>query len=249
MAKEVHETKSNSKANARQQGALLGFLTEVFAKIIFGLSPVEIEYWLGKKTQLQKLALKMLKEQGFLSVPSYGLIRDDWERFYQTEFGLTVDFSEVVIPESPDQVWRLIFVGQGLTCNQVYDSWKFPKWQYEKDLDTAVPTNVRVADHHYAIWVRDGIEPDQEFLGQSTRKADADMKIGMTLLERMVLESKYFAETGKHLDNKGLTLCSGSRHAAGHVPLVYLLTDGKVNVHWCNLDRAHDRLGIRRAVS
>jgi hypothetical protein len=34
---------------------------------------------------------------------------------------------------------------------------------------------------------------------------------GHYLLERLLYELKYFAETGKHLDIDNLTLCSGSR--------------------------------------
>jgi hypothetical protein len=36
----------------------------------------------------------------------------------------------------------------------------------------------------------------------------------------MVLETKYFTETGKYLDEKGVTFCTGSRSADGYVPRV-----------------------------
>jgi hypothetical protein len=48
------------------------------------------------------------------------------------------------------------------------------------------------------------------------------MKIGITLLERIIFEIDYFTKTKKHLE--GTTLCSGSRRLNGFdVPIVHMM--------------------------
>lgn len=180
---------------------------------------------------------------------TYTEIREEWKKFYQFEFGMEIDLSGIVIPERPEGNYRLLFIEKDLTLNKVFDSWKFPKWRYNDDLDKAVPTNKRTTAESYAIWVLAGDEPDAEFLGKSTKQADPSMKIGMTLLERMIFESAYFTETGKHLDVKGVTFCSGSRDSDDYVPGVYLGAHGEVRVDWCGLGTSSSDQGVRRVVS
>ena len=183
----------------------------------------------------------------------YGAIdeaRADWQAFYKEHFGLHVDFNRVMIPACPGEGWRLIFIPKGMTMNKAFAQCKklFATWQYADDLDKAIPTNARVASDHYAVWVRDGIEPDAEHLGKSTKAVDPDMKIGSTLLERIILEVKYFSETGNHLDIKGVTLCSGSRNSEGGVPLAHWFV-GEFGVRWCALGDSYSTFGVRSAVS
>lgn len=181
------------------------------------------------------------------------LVIESWEQHYASQYKMNVDFSKLTIPQKPSAgvngPYRLVVIAKGITVNAVYNSWTFPKWSYSKDLDKSVPIHARVPRQSYAIWVHDGVEPDASSLGQSTAQADPGMTIGMTLLERMILESKYFEETGKHLDVKGVTFCSGSRHSDGGVPRVYQDTDGEVGVGWYGLGGSGSRSGIRRAVT
>jgi hypothetical protein len=179
-------------------------------------------------------------------------MRLDWQAFYKKRHNWDVDFSQVRIPPCPSVAHRLLIIAKGLTCEKVYAAWPFPKWKYsgEESLDTIVTVNVRTSAHgHYAIWVLGGIEPDSEFLGQAVRVADPYMKIGMTLPERLLLEDKYFDETGKHLDVIGGTFCGGSRYADGGVPFVRLNHDGQVGVGWREVYGSFPRYGVRRAVS
>ena len=67
------------------------------------------------------------------------------------------------------------------------------------------------------------------------------------LLERIIFEIKYFSETGKHLDIKGLTFCSGSRYSDGDVPSAGWALD-EFWVDWCGLDYSRSDFGIRSAV-
>jgi len=220
-------------------GSLAGFIVDFLATLI---NESQVDYWLGHKTELKK----KLREV-FSMVDEFLTVREDWQKFYKDFMNWEVDFSRVLIPQMPTEgKWRLIFIAKGLTCNKVYNAWSFKKGKYYDDLDASTPKNTRDASESYAKWVRDGVEPDEEFLSQSTSQADPDMEVGITLLERMVLEAKFFSETGKHLDERGITFCSGSRSSDGSVPDVFLFSNGEVFVGWLNLGFSNPRYGIRR---
>lgn len=234
-------TQSKEKANWKQMLALATFIAGVLGEILTGK---KIQYHLQNKGKLRTKIHEL-----FYVTETYTELREEWQEFYQFAFGIEIDFTGVNVPERPEGNYRLLFIAKGLTPNKVYDAWTFPKWSYNNDLDKAVPTNKRTATESYAIWVLAGDEPDSEFLGKTTNDADPNMEIGMTLLERMVYELKYFAETGKHLDMKGATFCSGSRSLDGDVPRMYLDRGGEVCVDWSLLVSSDSEYGVRRAVS
>lgn len=233
------------KTLVRRLAQLASFITGVLAD----LSSEQITYWLGHKTLLRQ----KLREVFEIVADEFVGVRAEWEKFYLDRFGLVVDFSAVVIPPKPvEGDWRLIFIPAGLTLNATVAAMRklFKVWVYFEDLDASVTFNARTTVQSYAIWVRAGVEPDEKYLGQSTRQADPDGKIGMTLLERLVLDVKHFVETEKHLDEKGVTFCTASRDAYGSVPHVYWFpADGKVNVDWYGLDNANPANGLREAVA
>jgi len=240
-----HGTKSETLSISgimQKIGSLAGFIVDFLTTL---LSEVQIDYWLGHKNELKK----KLREV-FSIVDEYANIREEWQKFYKTHFNWDVDFSRVIIPNRPDGNWRLLFIAKGMTMNKAFDCCKaiFKSWRYSDDLDKTIPTNIRTSSDNYAVWVRDDIEPDIEYLGKSTRQADADMKIGITVLERIILEIKYFLETGNHLDIKGVTFCSGSRYSDGSVPCA-LWSDGGFNVSWYGLGCSYSSDGIRSAIS
>lgn len=224
-------------------GLLAGFIVEFLATIF---ADDQIDYHLGYKTELKKKLREVFSiTDEFLSS------REEWQNFYKEKFNWTVDFSSVIVPVIPsDGKWRLLFIPKGMTMNLAFKIALslFKSWKYYDDLDKKVTKNIRNTEHHYAVWVRDGVEPDQEFFGQSTRQADPEMLIGVTLLERILFEIKYFIETGSHLDIKGVTFCSGSRYADGYVPNAYLNNDDKFNVNYYSLDTSNSKYGIRREV-
>ena len=121
----------------------------------------------------------------------------------------------------------------------------FPVWSYYDDarLDKEFPAPKKATTRHFL----NSVEPDEVTLGKSTREADPDMK-GITLRERIMLEIAFFKETGKHLDIKGVTFCSGSRYADGSVPYAYWYDD-LFGIGWYNLDYSNSDYGIRSAVS
>ncbi len=147
----------------------------------------------------------------------------EWARFYQRHFGLDVDFSEIniITPDDPDFT-RLIIVAQGLTLSQVYDTCakQFPCWRWVDDLDELIVHNDRDAQNgSYAVWFRDRVEADEELKNISANQLTEQKILGITLLERMLYELKFWSKTRrKKLDIQNVTLCAGSRDAGGYVP-------------------------------
>lgn len=228
-------------------GILLGIIAEVVTAMFMQMSEADLQYWIGKK----KIIRKQLREI-FNQSDLYTEEREVWRKFYQKYFQLDLNVADVFIPEKPaDGEWRLIIVACGLTLNQVFVcmSRTFKSGKYVDDLDASVTKNARDTKTSYAVWVRVSVEPDENYLGKSANQADPDMKIGITLLERMLLEIIYFDETGKHLDIKGWTLCTGSRVSVGNVPVMNLYSVGKVYVGWCSPGNSNGRGGLRSAVS
>lgn len=227
-------------------GILVGFITEVVAALFMQMNDADLQYWINKKETIRKQLREM-----FNQIDHYTEVRETWRKFYQKYFQLDVNVADVRIPNTPAEGdWRLIIVARGLTLNQVYDrmSKMFNCSKYANDLDASVTKNARDTKETYAIWVRVGVEPDEKYLGKSANQADPDMKIGITLLERMLLEIVYFDETGKHLDVVGWTRCTGSRASDGDVPDLGW-NDGEVHVSWDYPGHSVSRFGLREAVS
>lgn len=228
---------------------LVGFVLQVVNEIFFSMSEDELQYWSGKKEKIRQQIREI-----FNITDSYVKEKEQWARFYQKHFAIGLPWDNTLkIPKKPvEGNWGLVIISQGLTLNQVYGAMSkaFKCWTYNDNLNKAVPINIRDTKTAYAIWVREGLEPDEKYLGKSTNQADPGMNIGVTLLERMIMEIQSFDWTGKHLDVKGSTLCTGSRCSDGRVPCVGNASDDRgVMVHWyssCNTDSIY---GLREAVS
>jgi hypothetical protein len=175
-----------------------------------------------------------------------------WQNFYQKFFGLELNFSGVRIPEKRAGFDRLIIVAQGLTLNQAFDACRqnFKCWRYTEDLDTATKgPNEREPTQHYAIWVRDRTEADEELKNLSANQIKIQDIATETLLERLIHELKYWDETaGEHLDIKSITLCAGSRNSDGYVPSAFWYGDG-LRVGWYDPVHSNDDLRARQVVS
>ena len=244
MEKMEQISKKPSLKYFEKLGLLAGFIVEFLAKFF---NSTQIDYWLGHKTELRK----KLKEV-FSIMDEFSEVREKWQNFYKFHFNWDVDFSQIIIPVKPKEGnWRLLFIPKGMTLNLAFKICEklFVSSKYYDDLDKAISKNIRDTSSHYTIWVPDEVEPEQKFLGKSTRESDPDMKIGVTLLERIIFEIIYFTETGKHLDVKGLTFCSGSRDSVGDVPVAGLGGDGSFEVGYDDLDYSDSGCGIRSAVS
>lgn len=144
-----------------------------------------------------------------------------WLAFYRQRFPREFDaaggekaFRSIQIPEErTDFIW-LVVVLQGITTKQVYDL-------CEALFDTDIAKGVGGIDFNlladerdnkksYAIWVRARQEADNELAGQKPMGIKAKKLKTMTLVERMLLELRYFTEFGDHLDKDFKTICTGS---------------------------------------
>lgn len=190
--------------------------------------------------------------------PQRNPLVEKWISFYEKHFpeqlaatGGVEELHVLKLPPKRDGFTRPIVVLKGLTTNAVYAACEkhFPCWRYVDDLDANVPANDRQATASYAVWVRDRVEADEEFTGKSANDLTLISHRGITLLERMLYELKFFDETnGSHLDLKNVTLCTGSRLAGGGVP--YADWDGgKFRVDWTDPRNRHPCLRSREVVS
>ena len=154
----------------------------------------------------------------------------EWTLFYRDFFGLDVDLSGVRIPGHRNGFNRMIVVANELfTASNgkpymfIIEAMKkhFPVCIYADDLDKVIVKNDRQPDKmSYAVCFRDRVEADEELKNLSADDLAKRNIQGITCLERLLYELKYFAETGKNLDIDNWTLCSGSRVSDGDVPSV-----------------------------
>ena len=174
-----------------------------------------------------------------------------WAKLYQDDFGSKVDLNKLVIPPYRYGFSRLIVVAKGVTPNRVYDvcANNFSCWRFTDDLDAAVKgRNDREPITDYMVWVRDRVEADGELKNLSADQLKDQNVPGITLLERILLELKFFAETGEHLDRSKITLCIGSRDSAGGVPYAFW-RKGKFRVRGAGPGCADAVLRARQVVS
>ena len=179
-------------------------------------------------------------------------IREEWQEFYRKYFRITVDFSDVIIPEDPGGFPRVIFIPEGLTFATVIKALreKFKVSLYTEDLDKDVTENIRIPDKSYAIRVHGRQEADEEWKDTSASQLKEQNVNCVTLMERLVDEPKWFDETGEHMDIDNWTLCAGSRYSDGHVPHVYWRSGSRrLYVSWYYLGGASGHLRARQAVS
>ena len=224
-------------------GNLLGMLADLLHKIQNGIISI------GELT-------RFLKRENPFETPSYHNFINEWEKFYKKVFGLTVDLSQVRIPIPRDGFNWLVVMLQGLTAQKLFDKCKelFGAWKWtDKSLNDILDQTKSVCSSingHYAIWLRDRVEADEELRNRSANNLQQDNVQGITLEERLLLELFYYWKTKKHLDIDNWTLCSGSRYDDGSVPSVGwgCFSDG-LSVSWSSPDGARGSLRSRETVS
>jgi len=196
---------------------------------------------------LEQLKAVVEHQNPFIDLDSLLL---DWRKFYEKYFKFELDFSKSQVPKQQIEFNRLIIVTQRLTLNQIYNvcAKRFPCWRYVGDLDKAVTKNDRIVDQgSYAVWFRDRREADEELKNLSANQLAQKKILGITLLERLLYELKYWDENSGHLDIANWTLCSGSRDVDGYVPNV-IWDYGKLKVNWSDSNYCYDNLRARAAV-
>ena len=122
-------------------------------------------------------------------------------------------------------------------CNKLFKCWSYYSPE-QMDKDFPIP---KKTTHYF----RKEVEADEVHKNKSANDLEKEGVKGITLRERLLLEIQYFKETGKHLDIKNITLCSGSRWSAGFVPDAYWYDDNKFYVHRCYVDIRNDYIRAR----
>jgi len=204
-----------------------------------GGSPLDPEWVAGELQRIIDASGKVLTEI------------TDWQQFYHDLFGLEIDLLGLSVPAKKKGFDRLVIVAQGMTLQRLYDNCVklCPCWKWtDDDLDKIVQSERTAKDGTYAVWFRDVVEADEELKNLSANDLKEKGIPGITLEERLLMELKYFKETGNHLDIKSWTLCSGSRCSDGRVPRVDW-DSGRLRVDWYPPDGANGSLRSRRAVS
>ena len=176
----------------------------------------------------------------------------DWANFYREVFGEEHDFYTLKIPVH-EGFGRTIIVAKGmmperlfLKCLETFKAWKWT----DRSLDDLVISDRTAKDGSYAVCFRNTVEADANLKLMSANDLKAANIPGITLEERLLMELKYFKETGKHLDLKNVTLCSGSRCSVGHVPSVHWRSSShEMDISRYDADDRHDSLRAREAVS
>lgn len=153
------------------------------------------------------------------------------------------------LKKTPDEFWE-IKIEKGMTIEGVLAECKklFPIWRWTDDNLDQIVNSERTSSKAYTLKVKANIEADENLKNLSANMLKEKGIVGITLLERLVLELQYFKETGKHLDIDNWTLCSGSRYSDGCVPSV-CWSGGRLDVRWCDVVDASDGLRAREVVS
>ena len=215
------------------------------------LSFGDAQYWIGSKGLLSQKIKSILKRSSEDIRKEIQLLVSRWGPFYNKYFGFTPDLRDVKIPEKKPGFDRLIIVRGDLNPNQVFKVCQkhFSCDKYGVDLDKETKgRNEREPTKTYAIWVRDRQEADEELKNMSAETIKEKNITTETLLEREIHELKFFDETGKHLDEKNVTLCAGSRFSGGFVPYANWY-GGKFDVARYDSQSASSSLCARAAVS
>ncbi len=225
---------------------LTGYLMSFLGKFSFE----QIESFLKNKD----LVAKRLKGVLLRMSDGYLEVRDEWEKFYSEHFGIEEDFFEVQIPPKPTTgSWRLIFIPQSLGLqNVIHQMEKHYKILFENTDIVGIQvlfTDTRSSQMTYAVWVQAGSVPDPQYWSKTTHEVDPNGISGVTLMERLIFEFKYFLTTGEHLDERSMTFCTGSRSADSIVCVRWNEFDGHLLVKSCLMTAAFHRCGIRKVVT
>lgn len=214
-------------------------------KAVPELSHAQAQYFIGRQRQVTRQVRAI-----FAAADPYRDALMAWEKLYADHFGMTVDLSGLRVPDPKPGFTRLIVVVSGLTIESVLAvcAKRFKVWRWtNNNLDTITTSDRSAVAGPYAVWVRDVQEADPEHANKSYNDLKEVGVLGITLLERLLLELVYFLETGQHLDVSNVTLCSGSLSRDGHLPRVHF-HGGRLYVYWCSRDNAGDGLRSRQVV-
>lgn len=173
------------------------------------------------------------------------------------DLGLTEEEARKAIEDLPEKEGfdGYLVIKGGVKPSEIATKLKerFPFWSVYSKEEMDAFEMPRSSDEAYAIAFRYQQEP--EGLGKDAKSAEEWEKTSdsfMNPVERMLLDIRWHAENGNHLDEKNVTFCPGSRARGGDVPRLCFdpyRGDGKVCLSSCHVDLRNPSLGVRRVVS
>lgn len=169
-----------------------------------------------------------------------------WQDFYRRHFNEDHNFSALSLPETAAGFGTLIVVAKGLTplraakrCAELFGVHWYA-YNMDRNEGHGPYGHSRIAHEDYALWLEDGvscIEETEEAFQLATIQHRHD---GMTMLERLLLELKYFDETGEHpypsVSSENYLLCFGTWNENG--------SEGRrdyiAQMGWCSSENTTD---------
>jgi hypothetical protein len=231
-----------------------------FLSVLVRNAPVDempedvLQGWIQNPKGLQRVLREALvPPQGQVIAEKQTL---DWAKAYEA-LGMNAEYNSKIASLTISEesgLWTIPVI-KDVTCNKVVQALRdtgCQVWLYADDMDKEVVENDRDpnSDSSYAVSVRATVEADEEQANKSANQLAKEGHKGITLLERLLLELAYFLTTGKHLDVKKVTLCSGSRRSDGRVPGVFWNSDYRgVFVYCCSPGYRRGALRSRSVVS
>lgn len=113
------------------------------------------------------------------------------------------------LPANTKGLHQIIDDGTKKTSELVEAIKPYWSWNSMEKLDKQFPP---VKTSRWFKWQQ---ESDQELKGLSANDCAEKGIEGITLREWLIMEAMWFKENGTHLDEIGVTLCTGSRYASG----------------------------------
>jgi signal peptidase I len=162
-------------------------------------------------------------------------LKEFWTFVYDNWFDEVVDFSDVIIPRiyNPKEHFGVI-VSANTSIIKVIKT-------VEKRLnmhvylgacqDKVIKNHNRPLNKNYVVIFENNIASDRWYMDLSANDLEKRGVVGITLLERLLLEILYYQKTFNHLEGETSTLCAGSRNADNNTFNVFWNSDlGKVHV-------------------
>ncbi|HNW96686.1 MAG TPA: hypothetical protein PLQ44_01005 [Candidatus Paceibacterota bacterium] len=221
----------------------VGLMQEMLITLCrFGFSPEMAKKIASTETGMAKkvcgLFLEYTKDEVLVAM------KKAWEIFYLSHFSLSLDLSNLVIPECPGVGWRLLVIARDVTldfilheCRNTFNV-QTPNFEFLPDLVISERRNKNFIS--YAVWVKDIENSNEDKNLARFCAADIEAK-GLateTLEERLIHEFVFFKEKGRHLDVSSITLCAGSRRRGVQSSLQDVWS-----VHW-NKEKEQLEIGL-----
>ncbi len=149
-----------------------------------------------------------------------------WDLVYREEFGVKIN-PRMKIPTRVKGYDRLIVVAKGMDWRKIYAvvgkrMTGFMMADSYFNVYKAGIKSDRIATTDYAVWVKDSTEAEERFANKSYDDLKKENVRSITIEEYLLLAYIKVADRGEHIDQKGWTMCAGSKDVSvsGKYPFI-----------------------------